>query len=54
MHTCALRPTGIYGEGHDLMKAFYREAVKRGGMVIGGVPKHSEHGRVYAGSTNRQ
>lgn len=49
LYTCALRPTGIYGEGHELMKSFYKEAVKRGGVVIGGVPPNSEHGRVYAG-----
>lgn len=49
LYTCALRPTGIYGEGHELMKSFYDEAVKRGGVVIGGVPPNSEHGRVYAG-----
>lgn len=49
LYTCALRPTGIYGEGHELMKSFYNEAVKRGGVVIGGVPPNSEHGRVYAG-----
>lgn len=50
LHTCSLRPTGIYGEGHELMESFYKEAVKRGGVVIGGVPPDSEHGRVYAGN----
>lgn len=51
LHTCSLRPTGIYGEGHDLMKDFYKQGVRRGGLIIGGVPEHSEHGRVYAGKT---
>ncbi|XP_068193300.1 3 beta-hydroxysteroid dehydrogenase type 7 [Antennarius striatus] len=50
LHTCSLRPTGIYGEGHELMKDFYKQAVQRGGLVVGGVPEHSEHGRVYAGN----
>lgn len=49
LYTCSLRPTGIYGEGHDIIKAFYKLAVQRGGLVIGGVPDHIEHGRVYAG-----
>lgn len=31
------------------MKGFYNQAVKCGGFIIGGVPEHSEHGRVYAG-----
>ncbi|XP_059203426.1 3 beta-hydroxysteroid dehydrogenase type 7 [Centropristis striata] len=50
LYTCSLRPTGIYGEGHELIRDFYKEAVKRGGYVIGGVPDKIEHGRVYAGN----
>ncbi|XP_036004513.1 3 beta-hydroxysteroid dehydrogenase type 7 [Fundulus heteroclitus] len=50
LYTCSLRPTGIYGEGHQLMKDFYNLAAERGGLVIGGVPAHIEHGRVYAGN----
>ncbi|XP_057674010.1 3 beta-hydroxysteroid dehydrogenase type 7 isoform X1 [Corythoichthys intestinalis] len=50
LYTCSLRPTGIYGEGHELIKDFYKLAVKRGGLVIGGVPDSTEHGRVYAGN----
>lgn len=50
LYTCSLRPTGIYGEGHQLMKDFYSQAVERGGLVVGGVPDHIEHGRVYAGN----
>ncbi|XP_070778608.1 3 beta-hydroxysteroid dehydrogenase type 7 isoform X2 [Enoplosus armatus] len=50
LYTCSLRPTGIYGEGHELIKDFYKLGVQRGGLVIGGVPEHSEHGRVYAAS----
>ncbi|XP_007544951.1 3 beta-hydroxysteroid dehydrogenase type 7 [Poecilia latipinna] len=50
LYTCSLRPTGIYGEGHQLMRDFYNLAVERGGLVIGGVPDHIEHGRVYAGN----
>ncbi|MEQ2161346.1 hypothetical protein GOODEAATRI_008800 [Goodea atripinnis] len=42
--------TGIYGEGHQLIKDFYNRTVERGGLVIGGVPEHIEHGRVYAGN----
>ncbi|MED6261052.1 hypothetical protein ATANTOWER_000222 [Ataeniobius toweri] len=50
LYTCSLRPTGIYGEGHQLIKDFYNLAAERGGLVIGGVPEHIEHGRVYAGN----
>ncbi|XP_035511455.1 3 beta-hydroxysteroid dehydrogenase type 7 [Morone saxatilis] len=50
LHTCSLRPTGIYGEGHELIKDFYKQGVQRGGLIIGGVPENSEHGRVYAGN----
>lgn len=51
LFTCSLRPTGIYGEGHELMKDIYKQSVQRGGVMIGGIPEHSEHGRVYAGET---
>ncbi|TKS92292.1 3 beta-hydroxysteroid dehydrogenase type 7 3 beta-hydroxysteroid dehydrogenase type VII [Collichthys lucidus] len=50
LYTCSLRPTGIYGEGHELIKDFYKQGVQRGGLIIGGVPENSEHGRVYAGN----
>ncbi|XP_070836865.1 3 beta-hydroxysteroid dehydrogenase type 7 [Chaetodon trifascialis] len=50
LHTCSLRPTGIYGEGHELIKDFYKQAVERGGVVITGIPENAEHGRVYAGN----
>ncbi|KAM4530379.1 3 beta-hydroxysteroid dehydrogenase type 7 isoform 1-T1 [Odontesthes bonariensis] len=50
LNTCSLRPTGIYGEGHELIKDFYTMAVQRGGLIIGGIPDHIEHGRVYAGN----
>lgn len=49
LYTCSLRPTGIYGEGHQLIKDFYKMGIQRGGLLIGGVPEDSEHGRVYAG-----
>lgn len=48
--TCSLRPTGIYGEGHELMKEFWEQCVQRGGVLVGGVPDETEHGRVYAGN----
>ncbi|XP_041825157.1 3 beta-hydroxysteroid dehydrogenase type 7 [Melanotaenia boesemani] len=50
LYTCSLRPTGIYGEGHQLIKDFYQLGVQRGGLIIGGIPDHIEHGRVYAGN----
>ena len=53
LYTCSLRPTGIYGEGHELIKDFYNLAMQRGGLVVGGVPEHVEHGRVYAGEEHR-
>lgn len=49
LYTCSLRPTGIYGEGHELIRDFYKLGVERGGLIIGGVPDNTEHGRVYAG-----
>lgn len=48
--TCSLRPTGIYGEGHELIKEFYQQGVQRGGIIVGGIPDETEHGRVYAGN----
>ncbi|XP_069021621.1 3 beta-hydroxysteroid dehydrogenase type 7 [Embiotoca jacksoni] len=50
LYTCSLRPTGIYGEGHELIRDFYKLGVQRGGLIIGGIPDHVEHGRVYAGN----
>ncbi|KAM9457363.1 3 beta-hydroxysteroid dehydrogenase type 7 isoform 1-T8 [Clarias gariepinus] len=50
LHTCALRPTGIYGENHQLMKEFYMMGVRTGGWLLKGVPQNTEHGRVYAGN----
>ncbi|XP_075999038.1 3 beta-hydroxysteroid dehydrogenase type 7 [Genypterus blacodes] len=50
LNTCSLRPTGIYGEDHLLMKEFYNLCVQRGGLMMEGVPKDTEHGRVYAGN----
>nr|XP_009297793.1 3 beta-hydroxysteroid dehydrogenase type 7 isoform X1 [Danio rerio]XP_009297794.1 3 beta-hydroxysteroid dehydrogenase type 7 isoform X1 [Danio rerio]XP_017208926.1 3 beta-hydroxysteroid dehydrogenase type 7 isoform X1 [Danio rerio] len=50
LYTCCLRPTGIYGEQHQLMKDFYLNSVRNGGWVMRGVPPHTEHGRVYAGN----
>nr|XP_015201646.1 PREDICTED: uncharacterized protein LOC102690188 [Lepisosteus oculatus] len=50
LYTCALRPTGIYGENHQLMKDFYNRGMKTGGWILRGIPEHIEHGRVYAGT----
>ncbi|XP_061087677.1 3 beta-hydroxysteroid dehydrogenase type 7 isoform X2 [Conger conger] len=50
LYTCALRPTGIYGEQHQLMRDFYQMGVRTGGWLIRGVPRSTEHGRVYAGN----
>lgn len=49
MYTCALRPTGVYGDGDELIRNFYNQCIQRGGVAIHGVPEHIEHGRVYAG-----
>lgn len=49
MYTCALRPTGVYGDGDELIRDFYKQCVQRGGVVVQGVPEHIEHGRVYVG-----
>ncbi|KAF7644503.1 hypothetical protein LDENG_00221010 [Lucifuga dentata] len=50
LYTCSLRPTGMYGEDHQLMKDFYDLAIKRGGLIIEIVPQNTEYGRVYAGN----
>ncbi|KAJ8402647.1 hypothetical protein AAFF_G00367300 [Aldrovandia affinis] len=50
LYTCSLRPTGIYGEHHQLMREFYETGVRTGGWVVQGVPQDTEHGRVYAGN----
>ncbi|KAJ0000992.1 hypothetical protein NQD34_006012 [Periophthalmus magnuspinnatus] len=50
LYTCSLRPTGIYGEGHELLKEFWERCVNLGGVHVGAVPSNTEHGRVYAGN----
>lgn len=47
--TCALRPTGIYGEGHQVMRDFYNQGLRFGGRLFRAVPASVEHGRVYVG-----
>ncbi|XP_007530129.2 3 beta-hydroxysteroid dehydrogenase type 7 [Erinaceus europaeus] len=48
--TCALRPTGIYGEGHQVMRDFYRQGLRLGGRLFRAIPSSVEHGRVYVGN----
>ncbi|XP_075440517.1 3 beta-hydroxysteroid dehydrogenase type 7 isoform X3 [Ascaphus truei] len=50
LYTCALRPTGIYGEGHQLMKQFYRQGLRMRRHVIRVISASTEHGRVYVGN----
>ncbi|XP_037066138.1 3 beta-hydroxysteroid dehydrogenase type 7 isoform X3 [Peromyscus leucopus] len=45
--TCALRPTGIYGEGHQVMRDFYNQGLRFGGRLFRAIPASVEHGRVY-------
>ncbi|XP_078201304.1 3 beta-hydroxysteroid dehydrogenase type 7 isoform X2 [Callithrix jacchus] len=52
--TCALRPTGIYGEGHQIMRDFYRQGLRLGGRLFRAIPASVEHGRVYVGSLQMQ
>uniref|UniRef100_A0A8C3SCE6 3-beta hydroxysteroid dehydrogenase/isomerase domain-containing protein n=1 Tax=Chelydra serpentina TaxID=8475 RepID=A0A8C3SCE6_CHESE len=47
--TCALRPTGIYGEKHPLMKEFYEKGLQTGRRLLRAIPVSTEHGRVYVG-----
>ncbi|XP_059010359.1 3 beta-hydroxysteroid dehydrogenase type 7 isoform X3 [Mustela lutreola] len=49
--TCALRPTGIYGEGHQIMRDFYRQGLRLGGRLFRAIPASVEHGRVYVEET---
>ncbi|OBS63463.1 hypothetical protein A6R68_08017 [Neotoma lepida] len=48
--TCALRPMGIYGEGHQIMRDFYNQGLRFGGRLFRAVPASVEHGRVYVGN----
>ncbi|XP_051001316.1 3 beta-hydroxysteroid dehydrogenase type 7 isoform X5 [Acomys russatus] len=48
--TCALRPTGIYGEGHQIMRDFYHQGLRFGGRLFRAIPASVEHGRVYVGN----
>ncbi|KAM4632182.1 3 beta-hydroxysteroid dehydrogenase type 7 [Discoglossus pictus] len=50
LYTCALRPTGIYGEGHQLMKQFYKQGLRTGRRVFRAISASTEHGRVYVGN----
>ncbi|KAM4698148.1 3 beta-hydroxysteroid dehydrogenase type 7 [Rhinophrynus dorsalis] len=50
LYTCALRPTGIYGEGHQLMKQFYRQGLLTGRRLFRAISPSTEHGRVYVGN----
>ncbi|XP_078729744.1 3 beta-hydroxysteroid dehydrogenase type 7 [Lampetra fluviatilis] len=50
LSTCAIRPSGIYGEKHDSLEQAYRRAQKKSGVVIRVSPTNSEHGRVYVGN----
>lgn len=47
--TCALRPTGIYGEGHQIMRDIYHQGLRLGGRLFRAIPASVEHGRVYVG-----
>ncbi|XP_011376919.2 3 beta-hydroxysteroid dehydrogenase type 7 isoform X2 [Pteropus vampyrus] len=48
--TCALRPTGIYGEGHQIMRDIYYQGLRLGGRLFRAIPASVEHGRVYVGN----
>ncbi|XP_048373000.1 3 beta-hydroxysteroid dehydrogenase type 7 [Sphaerodactylus townsendi] len=48
--TCALRPTGIYGEEHPLMKQFFEKGLATKRCMIRTIPASIEHGRVYVGN----
>ncbi|KAJ7314141.1 hypothetical protein JRQ81_006080 [Phrynocephalus forsythii] len=48
--TCALRPTGIYGKNHPLMKEFYEQGLRTKKCMFRLIPASVEHGRVYVGN----
>ncbi|XP_066433060.1 3 beta-hydroxysteroid dehydrogenase type 7 isoform X3 [Eleutherodactylus coqui] len=50
LYTCSLRPTGIYGEGHELMRQFYQQGLRTGRRVFRAISASTEHGRVYVGN----
>uniref|UniRef100_A0ABM5EIM4 3 beta-hydroxysteroid dehydrogenase type 7 isoform X2 n=1 Tax=Pogona vitticeps TaxID=103695 RepID=A0ABM5EIM4_9SAUR len=50
LHTCALRPTGIYGRNHPLMKEFYEQGLRTKRCMVRLIPASVEHGRVYVGN----
>ncbi|KAM3917737.1 3 beta-hydroxysteroid dehydrogenase type 7 isoform 2-T2 [Leptodactylus fuscus] len=50
LYTCSLRPTGIYGEGHELMRQFYQQGLRTGRRMFRAIAPATEHGRVYVGN----
>ncbi|NXA44261.1 3BHS7 dehydrogenase, partial [Eudromia elegans] len=46
LRTCALRPTGVYGEGHPLLARLLRGG-RAGRLLL--LPPNAHHSRVYAG-----
>ncbi|XP_048450680.1 3 beta-hydroxysteroid dehydrogenase type 7-like, partial [Rhincodon typus] len=50
LYTCALRPTGIYGEDNPLMENLYRQLEIFGRRRLRLAGKEVEHGRVYVGT----
>ncbi|XP_078392065.1 3 beta-hydroxysteroid dehydrogenase type 7-like [Cetorhinus maximus] len=48
--TCALRPTGIYGENNGMMEKLYHGLVKFGRKRLRLAGQEIEHGRVYVGN----
>ncbi|AOP31644.1 3 beta-hydroxysteroid dehydrogenase/delta 5-_4 isomerase [Skunkpox virus] len=50
MFTCCLRPTGIYGEGDNLMKTFYNQCKQNGNIMYRTVDDDAVHSRVYVGN----
>ncbi|XP_067881893.1 3 beta-hydroxysteroid dehydrogenase type 7-like isoform X3 [Heterodontus francisci] len=50
LHTCVLRPVGIYGESCPLLRMFYERAGGRGGRLFRFAPGTVQIGRVYVGN----
>uniref|UniRef100_A0A8C4QK18 Hydroxy-delta-5-steroid dehydrogenase, 3 beta- and steroid delta-isomerase n=1 Tax=Eptatretus burgeri TaxID=7764 RepID=A0A8C4QK18_EPTBU len=48
--TLALRPTGIYGEDHDILKGLVSSVYRCRGIMLKLAPPEAEHGRVYIGN----
>ena len=52
--TCSLRPTMLYGEDFQLIKEFWEQCTKMGGVMLAWIPDEVKLSRIYAGERSRR